>query len=390
MKNTQNINFQPTYYLAALGNGGLAVSFFMYFMFIVPHPNLPMPTFENLLTSYLNSNLFSKFLILLVSLIIIYFALRHYYLMVILTFRYLKFRHTSSFIELKKSNNEVTLMAIPLAFAMSINVMFVLSVLFIPNIWSVVEYLFPFAILGFFSIGLYAIKIFTEYMLRIIVNGDFDFFDNNNLSQLIASFAFIMVGVGLAAPAAMSHNITTSSIAIITSIIFTVISLSVMIFKLVLGFKSILKHGISITDSPTLWISIPILTLFGITFIRLYSGLSHNFTANNPSTLLIFVVLTIIISVQLIFGLIGYGVLKSTNYFGFFLTGKTKSAGVYSLICPGVASFVLGMFYLHWGLVKNSIVNQASVTYFILLAILILIQLKTILTLNKANSLKIL
>ena len=38
--------FSPTCFLSALGAGGLSVSFFMYLMFLVPHPTTPMATFE--------------------------------------------------------------------------------------------------------------------------------------------------------------------------------------------------------------------------------------------------------------------------------------------------------------------------------------------------------
>ncbi|MGD9499149.1 MAG: hypothetical protein AB7V33_01495, partial [Halothiobacillus sp.] len=37
--------FTPLYFLASLGAGGLAVSFFIYLMFLLPHPNTAMVTF---------------------------------------------------------------------------------------------------------------------------------------------------------------------------------------------------------------------------------------------------------------------------------------------------------------------------------------------------------
>ena len=40
--------YSPLYFLAALGLGGLAVSFFMWLMFWVPHPGKPVPTFEDI------------------------------------------------------------------------------------------------------------------------------------------------------------------------------------------------------------------------------------------------------------------------------------------------------------------------------------------------------
>ncbi len=39
-------NYTPIYFLASLGSGGLTVSFFVYFMFMVDHPNTPVATFD--------------------------------------------------------------------------------------------------------------------------------------------------------------------------------------------------------------------------------------------------------------------------------------------------------------------------------------------------------
>ena len=41
-------NYHPSYWLAALGAGGLSVSFFMYLMWMIPHHGYPMPTWEHL------------------------------------------------------------------------------------------------------------------------------------------------------------------------------------------------------------------------------------------------------------------------------------------------------------------------------------------------------
>lgn len=34
-----SVDYRPLYFLASLGAGGMAVSFFMYLMFLVPHPH---------------------------------------------------------------------------------------------------------------------------------------------------------------------------------------------------------------------------------------------------------------------------------------------------------------------------------------------------------------
>ena len=43
----------------------------------------------------------------------------------------------------------------PLALAMSVNVGFIIGLTFVPGLWSIVEYMFPAAILAFLAIGLH-------------------------------------------------------------------------------------------------------------------------------------------------------------------------------------------------------------------------------------------
>ena len=39
--------WSPLYFLASVGAGGIAVTFFMYLMFWIPHPGKPVPVFED-------------------------------------------------------------------------------------------------------------------------------------------------------------------------------------------------------------------------------------------------------------------------------------------------------------------------------------------------------
>ena len=56
-KFTQNYN--PLYFLSSLGNGGLAVSFFMYLMFMVKHPDTPIPIFNHVYGVLKSGNMIS-------------------------------------------------------------------------------------------------------------------------------------------------------------------------------------------------------------------------------------------------------------------------------------------------------------------------------------------
>ncbi|MEN8904567.1 MAG: hypothetical protein ABF289_01260 [Clostridiales bacterium] len=379
------LTYNPLYFLGSLGNGGLAVTFFMYLMFMIKHPDTPIPIFDNVYKVLIGSNKLNTFLTSVALIGILYFAYRLFKTLIWNLRGFYEYKKTEAYIKLKDSNAEVTLLAVPLTLAMTVNVIFILGAVFVPGLWNYVEFLFPFAVAAFMAIGIYALVIFSEYFSRLIIKGNFDFIQNNNLSQLLASFAFIMVGVGLAGPGAMSHNLATSVVAIFGSILFSTISASLLFIKMVLGFKSIFKQGISKENAPTLWIIIPIITLFGITFVRITAGIFHNILHSNPPPVLMFFVLSVFISIQAIIGLIGYVVLNKTNYFKEYVHGEKNSIGSFSLICPGVAVFVLGMFFIHWGLVKTNIITIFSPGYFILIAPLLLIQIKTIHILSKLN-----
>ncbi len=368
--------YTPIYFLSSLGAGGLSVSFFMYLMFLVPHKGVPLATFDFVYPVLLQGTWLS-FISSFSLVFIIVFAILHFKLLIWNIKEYNAFKTTKAFDELLNSNAEVSLMTIPLTLAMSVNVCFVLGAVFVPGLWGVVEYLFPFALIAFTVAGYFAIKTFMRYFSRLLTTGQFDFEKNNNFSQMISIFAFSMVAVGFAAPGAMSHYVQINAIGIFGAIFFASISLLLLGLKLVLGFKGMFKYGINAETVPTLWIIIPILTLLGITFVRITFGFDHHF--QEPlSKASLFSLTAFVVSLQVIFGLLGYSVMKKLNYFENYIQGKEKSAVSFALICPGVAFMVFGMFFINMGLVLNGVVDKYSIAYFVLMVPFVYIQYKTV------------
>ena len=369
--------YTPLYFLGALGAGGLAISFFMYLQFLIKHET-PMVTFNHIFTVFKDGSLLAKILIILAILGILVFAFLHIKLLVWNIKRYLKFKKSKEYKEIVNTSREVSLMAVPLTLAMSINVGFVLGAVLVPNLWNYVEYLFPFALIAFLIVGYYGLKIFFDYFARMLSEGKFDFTENNSLSQMIAVFAFSMIGVGLAAPAAMSHNKIVATIALFFSLFFLSIAGLLMLIKLILGFKSMLEKGVNKDASASLWIVIPILTLFGISMFRQSHGIAHHLVHQNYTSSGFFILASIIISLQIFFGILGYMIMKKFNYFKDYVYGDKKSPGSLALICPGVAFFVFGFFFIFFGLVKNGILPKDPKIIFIALLPFIYIQYKTI------------
>lgn len=369
------------YFLAALGAGGLSVSFYMYLMFLVPHPTNPLATFEFVYSTILRGDWLSVISII-ATIFIIIFAILHIKLLLWNIKEYRAFKQTEAYKDLMSSSAEISLMALPLTFAMTVNVFFVLGALFVPGLWSVIEFLFPVAILAFLVIGYYAIQIFLDYFSRILQTGDIDYTKKNNLSQLISIFAFAMIGVGLGAPGAMSHYIVVNALGLFGSIFFISIAFLLIAIKLILGFKYMFEHGISEEASPSLWIMIPILTLIGISLIRISFGLDHHFDKPLEKATL-FTLTSVVFSLQIIFALLGYKVMKQIDYFQEYIHGEKKSPVSFALICPGVAIMIFGMFFINFGLMANGVVDKYSIAYFLLILPFTYIQFKTIIVFIK-------
>lgn len=379
--------YSPMYFLAALGAGGAAVSFFMYLMFVTPHPDTPIPTWESWNAVWDKGDPFMQGLIAFSFTAIILLSLLHIRLLVWNIIEYQRFKKTDGYTRLKSSNAEVQLMAMPLTYAMSINVGFILGALFVPNLWSVVEYLFPLAMAAFLIVGVYALELFVGYMSRLLTTGQFDCAKNNSLGQMIAVFAFSMVAVGFSAPAAMSKTALTSGFALVLTLLFLSVAAILGVIYLVLGFRAMLQQGIDREGSVSLWIIIPILTVGGIALYRLSMAMHHNFGAEITAieSLAFF---SVVLGVQLFFGIMGLAVMNRLGYFDTYTSrqGTGKSAGSYALICPGIALTVMLFFFIHKGLIDAGLLVKFSLAYYILLAPVVALQLKTVLVMLRLNS----
>jgi len=322
----------------------------------------------------------------LVLISIIYFAYKHILLLTKATKAWFEYKKTDAYVEAKGTLKEISFMAIPLTYAMTINVMFILGAVFIPSLWGAIEYLFPIALVAFLVVGIYALKIFSEYFIPFFINGNIQWEENNNFSQLLSVFAFVMVAVGFSAAGAMSHIKAINAIGLFFSFMFIGLAIGLGLLKYILGFHTVVKQGISKQASPSLWILIPILTLIGITIFREGFGLAHHFSEHGADTkAFAFTLTAFIFAMQTIIGIFGYMIMQKLGYFQDYIYGEEKDPSTYALVCPGVAYVVFGMFFVHWGLVYNGVIEQYSIAYIVLVAMLATVQYKTVATMLRLN-----
>jgi hypothetical protein len=332
-----------------------------------------MPTFETLWPLLTGDNLLVAALLAVDLAAIAYLAFLHFRLLAWNFSEFKIFRQTAAHERFQPCNGDLSLMAIPLTLAMTVNVCFVLGALFVPGLWSIVEWLFPGAMLAFLAIGIYALRILLAYFGSTLTKGGVDFARNNSLAPMIAIFTLAMVSVGLAAPAAMSGILGVQVISMLLSLFFFSAAVLLAVIKLVIGFKAMFEHGINEQASPSLWIVIPIVTLLGIAWIRLSLGMDRGFALDEARTSL-FVFAAVLLSAQILFGLIGWTVMRRLGYFTDYVWGNKGNAGTFSLICPGVAFFVFGYFFLSFGLVHGGLVEHLSALYFAILLPFVAVQ----------------
>lgn len=377
---------RPIYFLSSLGMGGLSVSFFMYLMFLVPHPGTPIPHFDHLAKAYATGTLVTNSLLTLVLAAIAWFAFRHIQLLVANLKAYGAFTKSPEFAGFRNSNAEVQVMAVPLTLAMTMNVMLIVGALAIPGMWSVKEYLFPVVLLAMTGIAGYGVALFMRYLGRILSEENFDIDDTNHFSQVLPSFAFAMIATGYSSSAAMSSTPLTAIIGMLGTFVFLTASFAWAVVKLPVSFSSMLRRGMAVEAGPTLWLGIPVLTLVGITVIRDTMGMAHTLLHVEVPSIVWFVFFGLVWSAQVVLGAFGYTVMKRQGYFRDFVVGDKKSIPSYGLICPGVAFTVLTMFFIHWGLVAPGFVEKYSLVHYALLIVPLATQVVTIWTVRRLNA----
>ncbi|WP_417268973.1 TsoY family (seleno)protein [Celeribacter sp.] len=379
-------SYVPMYFLTSVGAGGLAVTFFMYLMFWIPHPGRSVPVFEDIMAAWATGGTSLKVAIAIAMAGIAVFVYLNLKSLIWNLSHFAQFKKTERYTKLRNSNAETTLLAMPLALAMSVNGLFITGLVFVPGLWTVVEYLFPLALIAFAAIAYTALRTIADFLGRVLSKGGvFDVTAHNSFAQLLPSFALIMSAVGFAAPAAMSTQPWIVAISVVGSTVLGTAALIYALLALTTAFNSMLHYGTAEEAGPTLLIIIPFVTIFSIMFMRQDHGLHATFNGHSTAVdTLMFLAKGL--SVQLVFLGLGLTVLRRQGYFQDFVFGDKTSPGSYALVCPGVALSVLLQFFVNKGLVAADVIEKFGTTYWVITAIAIAFQFAMIALVFRLNA----
>lgn len=366
-------HWSPLYFLASVGAGGLSVTFYMYLMHWVPHPGRTVAVFEDVAAALASGDPALTVAIIVALAGTAIFGALNLSLLIWNLRKMRGFWASEKGQALANSNAQTQMMALPLALAMSINGGFILGLVFVPGLWSVVEYLFPLAMVAFLAVGWLAFTQLGRFIARVTASGGFDCAKNNSFAQMLPAFALAMTGVGLAAPAAMSGNVTVAGVSLILSSFFFIAAVLIVLVGLILGLRSIMENGVAAEQAPTLMMVVPITTILGILMLRQAHGLGTSFEVHMEAAERM-MLLTRLLSVEVLFALFGLTVLGATGYARRFLAGDAISPGNYALVCPPVALSVLTQFWINNGLVAAGLIEKFGTAYWALTAVALAFQ----------------
>lgn len=133
--------YSPLYFLASVGAGGLATTFFMYLLYWVPHTGRPVPVFEDIMAYLSTADILGQSMVIFAMAAIAFFVYLNIRLLVWNLKEFALFKKTDAYINHQKSNAQTQVKAQALALAMSVNASFTAGLVFIPGLWSIIEYL---------------------------------------------------------------------------------------------------------------------------------------------------------------------------------------------------------------------------------------------------------
>lgn len=341
-------NYTPLYLLASLGAGGMSVAVYLHLLFLTPHPGVPVPTWDSLSVVWESATTMAKTGIGVAWFSTLLLVFIHFILLVWNLTAYREFARTEPYKILMKSNATFQRMAWPLNLAMSMNAGFIAALLIIPGFWAEIEYIFPWAILVFFLLGVGALKMQASILGGQLTQGGFECEKNNNLGMMMSPFALAMIAVGFSGPAAMSEITMTVLIASSLCWFFFVIAVLSSLVYFLLSMRAIFAHGAAPDSSQTLMVGVPIATVLGIAGYRLAMMLNHHFHVA-VSPILIFLGFVLVMAVQAMFFLFGASILLRNEMLRNALSnGPTPLS--FALVCPGVGLLVTFQFFVHRGL----------------------------------------
>jgi hypothetical protein len=357
--------FTPLYFLASLGAGGMAVAFFAFVQYTLPHG-------AGLITATQMRELaegVQYWVYIGAEVGMVFFALLHLLLTVVLVRAFVQWLRTSDWRAVWNSPITNGAFAAPIiSLTMTMNV-FIAPVRyffdgFAQNLQAVMLPGFLFWLVLFFVVMVVELVL----LKKAFVDG-FDI-EKIHFGWLLHPFALGMVSVTGMGIAALSHNIDIATASALLSLVTLTMGMFLFTVKVVTLFsRQFAKSGLpEVMFLPSLLIVIPNITLFAISIFRFEHFLTHHYGVESSALSLVTIVGAFVFETWYLL----FGLLLLKDYFREHLRADTFHVSQWGLVCPFVAygvlaSFVFGVFvpagWLFWGIVAVLVCTAVLIAY---------------------------
>jgi len=331
--------FNPLTFLASLGAGGIAIAPFVYFQYVMPHGK-GLTTYSEMMNNATSG--IGEMGVMLMSAVMVVFALIHFVLTGKLVGNLVKWRKTDDYkVYAKDPQRNTTIMASFTSFAMTFNVLIGAVRFFVPAMQNNFQALMLPALIAWGILWLWLMN--TEIrVLKTAFEKDFNIADIS-FGWLMQPFALGMISVSGMGIAAMSHTPDLAHTAAFLSIISATMGIFLFLVKLISIFQShFVTTGMPERQFlPSFLIVVPIVTIYAISFFRFGHYLEHQF----DGSLSLFYTLIVAIPFAFKTWYLGFGLTMLKDYFKKDFFRKEYYVTLWAFICPFVGYAVLGSFF---------------------------------------------
>ncbi len=330
--------FNPLTFLASLGAGGIAIAPFVYFQYIMPHGK-GLTTYSEMMGNATSS--FGEMGVMLMSSVMVIFALIHFALTAKLVGDLIKWHKTDDYKSyVKDPQRNTSIMASFTSFAMTFNVLIGAVRFFVPAMQNNFQALMLPALIVWSILWLWLMS--TEIrILKTAFEKDFNITEIS-FGWLMQPFALGMISVSGMGIAAMAHDSTIAHTASFLSLISATMGVFLFLVKLISVFQShfVTKGMPERQFLPSFLIVVPIVTLYAISFFRFGHYLEHQFDLSLGA----FYVLIVALPFAFQTWYLGFGLTMLKDYFKKDFFKKEYYVSLWAFICPFVGYAVLGAF----------------------------------------------
>ena len=369
MKYKRNLGerYTPLFFLNACAAGGLALIFLLYLSRLSDHNAPSILSFlvlRNLITSGGGIPLVVTGLC---GAGFLFFAYEYVQLLLWNVRHYKLWQRTAAFTPFQNGPHQAMLAAIPLSFSLGLHLLCLAAGIFVPTIFEYSDFLSPLAFiaLGFlvYQTGMISFSSLLKPLLQEGQEGTTPPLPHP-FGLALCLLAFAMIGLDFSTLALFSHTVFTALIGTFGTL-FCLLSMAFIIIGP--GLPSLRRGLMAGPTAERFHVLLLLLCLAGLSVLDLYRlqlCMIHSFSgADDPiGTFLLWSLA--FLSLGLI-ALLACATLPNREALRAMLTGKTFSAGAYSLVLACLSILVTGEFLINDALAQMGTIERDGILYWL-------------------------